>query len=221
MTVPPLITMSYVGIWSSPGRLPGILLAMDQQVTSHPGTVSTACPTMNQHRSADPGRAAAEVRAGAARRRRGADRRARRGADVAGQDRRVGRDEPWSADPPLRIEGRPRGAARPPVAGPRRGGDPARSGARTEPAENLSALELIRTTLSTYLELFEHPTAEERALIVMWGATFPSQASIDGMVEAEQRSYDGWADLICTRPGRRIDPARSRSGRRSPWCSSA
>ena len=30
----------------------------------------------------------------------------------------------------------------------------------------------------------------------MWGATFPSQASIDGMVEAEQRSYDGWAELI-------------------------
>ena len=47
-----------------------------------------------------------------------------------------------------------------------------------------------------YLELFENPTAEERALIVMWGATFPSQASIDGMLEADQRSYDGWADLI-------------------------
>ena len=69
-------------------------------------------------------------------------------------------------------------------------------GRADRPAENLSALELIRTTLSTYLELFEHPTAEERALIVMWGATFPSLASIDGMVEAEQRSYDGWADLI-------------------------
>ena len=69
-------------------------------------------------------------------------------------------------------------------------------GRADRPAENLSALELIRTTLSTYLELFEHPTAEERALIVMWGATFPSQASIDGMVEAEQRSYAGWADLI-------------------------
>ena len=55
---------------------------------------------------------------------------------------------------------------------------------------------MIRTTLATYLELFEHPTADERALIVMWGATFPSQASIDGMVEADQRSYDGWADLI-------------------------
>jgi AcrR family transcriptional regulator len=69
-------------------------------------------------------------------------------------------------------------------------------GRADRPAENLSALDLIRTTLSTYLELFEHPTAEERALIVMWGATFPSEASIDGMVEAEQRSYDGWADLI-------------------------
>ena len=30
----------------------------------------------------------------------------------------------------------------------------------------------------------------------MWGATFPSQASIDGMLEADQRSYDGWAELI-------------------------
>ncbi len=62
--------------------------------------------------------------------------------------------------------------------------------------ESFSALDVLRTTLATYLELFENPTAEERALIVMWGATFPSQASIDGMVEADQRSYDGWADLI-------------------------
>ena len=54
----------------------------------------------------------------------------------------------------------------------------------------------MRTTLDTYLELFEDPTADERALIVMWGATFPSHASIDGMLEADRRSYDGWADLI-------------------------
>lgn len=65
-----------------------------------------------------------------------------------------------------------------------------------QPPENLSALDVLRTTLDTYLELFENPTAEERALIVMWGATFPSQASIDGMLEADQRSYDGWAELI-------------------------
>lgn len=62
--------------------------------------------------------------------------------------------------------------------------------------EDLSALELLLTTVATYLAMFENPTAEERALIVMWGATFPSRSSIDGMVEADQRSYDGWADLI-------------------------
>ncbi len=60
-----------------------------------------------------------------------------------------------------------------------------------------SALDILRLTLRTYLELFEHPTADERALIVMWGATFPVQASIDGMLEADfQRSYDGWAEVI-------------------------
>jgi hypothetical protein len=30
----------------------------------------------------------------------------------------------------------------------------------------------------------------------MWGATFPAQASIEGMSEADERSYDGWAELI-------------------------
>jgi AcrR family transcriptional regulator len=62
--------------------------------------------------------------------------------------------------------------------------------------EELSQPDLLRTTLDTYLRLFENPTADERALIVMWGATFPSSASIDGMREADRRSYDGWADLI-------------------------
>ena len=69
---------------------------------------------------------------------------------------------------------------------------------------------MLRTTLDTYLELFENPTAEERALIVMWGATFPSQASIDGMLEAEQRSYDGWAELIRRGQRGRVDPTRPR-----------
>ena len=64
------------------------------------------------------------------------------------------------------------------------------------PSGRASALDILRLTLRTYLELFEHPTADERALIVMWGATFPVQASIDGMLEADQRSYDGWAELI-------------------------
>ncbi|HEY7107243.1 MAG TPA: TetR/AcrR family transcriptional regulator [Acidimicrobiia bacterium] len=65
-----------------------------------------------------------------------------------------------------------------------------------EDDDELSILDVLRTTLDTYLRMFEDPIAEERALIVMWGATFPSNASIDGMVEADRRAYDGWADLI-------------------------
>jgi AcrR family transcriptional regulator len=75
-----------------------------------------------------------------------------------------------------------------------------------KPAE-VSALDVLRTTLDTYLELFEDPSSEERALIVMWGATFPSGASIDGMLEADRRSYDGWAELI--RHGQRDGSIRS------------
>ena len=62
--------------------------------------------------------------------------------------------------------------------------------------DEVSILSVLRTTLDTYLRMFEDPTAEERALIVMWGATFPSHASIDGMREADRRSFDGWADFI-------------------------
>jgi AcrR family transcriptional regulator len=62
--------------------------------------------------------------------------------------------------------------------------------------DSLAALELIRATVDTYLGLFENPTANERALIVMWGATFPSESPIGGMVEADRRAYDGWAELI-------------------------
>jgi hypothetical protein len=50
--------------------------------------------------------------------------------------------------------------------------------------------------IDTYLELVEQPTAEARALIVMWGATFPSESSMmKGMVQADRRTYDGWAEL--------------------------
>jgi AcrR family transcriptional regulator len=61
---------------------------------------------------------------------------------------------------------------------------------------DMSALDLVRATVDTYLEMFEQPTADERALIVMWGATFPSESSLEGMVKADQRANDGWAVLI-------------------------
>ena len=62
--------------------------------------------------------------------------------------------------------------------------------------DELSALNLLRATVDTYIGLFQQPTADERALIVMWGATFPSDSSIDGMLEADRTSYEGWTDLI-------------------------
>ena len=62
--------------------------------------------------------------------------------------------------------------------------------------EDVLGLENLRTTVDTFLKRFEHPDAYDRALIVMWGATFPAEASVDGMVAADQRSFDGWARLI-------------------------
>jgi AcrR family transcriptional regulator len=61
---------------------------------------------------------------------------------------------------------------------------------------DLSGLEVVRTLVNTYLGLFEHPTAQLRALIVMWGSTFPSDASIEGMLDADQRAFEGWAGNI-------------------------
>lgn len=61
---------------------------------------------------------------------------------------------------------------------------------------HLSGLDIVRTLVDTYLELFEDPTPELRALIVMWGSTFPSTASIEGMLDADTRAYDGWAGNI-------------------------
>jgi len=63
-------------------------------------------------------------------------------------------------------------------------------------ADDIPGLEWLRTSVGTYLELFEHPTAEDRVLVVMWGATFPSKSSIEGMLDADRRAYDGWAGLI-------------------------
>ncbi len=62
--------------------------------------------------------------------------------------------------------------------------------------DDVTALELVRLAADRYLEMFEQPTADQRALIVMWGSTFPSRASVEGMTEADRRSYEGWAEVI-------------------------
>jgi AcrR family transcriptional regulator len=59
-----------------------------------------------------------------------------------------------------------------------------------------SALDEVLLTVDSYLEMFEEPTPDQRALLVMWGSTFPSRASVDGMTDAERRSYEGLSELI-------------------------
>jgi AcrR family transcriptional regulator len=68
-----------------------------------------------------------------------------------------------------------------------------RSGQGTD---EMAGLDLVRMSIDAYLELFEHPTAPDRVLIVTWGATFPSESSIEGMLDADRRAYKGWSDLI-------------------------
>ena len=74
-------------------------------------------------------------------------------------------------------------------------------------------LDLVRVSIDAYLELFEHPTANDRVLIVTWGATFPSESSIEGMLDADRRAYEGWADLIRRGQQDRVHPERHRPGR--------
>ncbi len=64
------------------------------------------------------------------------------------------------------------------------------------PAGEQQGLEMVRLMVRAYLHHFENPTSDERALIVMWGSTFPSNSSVEGMVEAERRGYDGLSELI-------------------------
>ena len=68
--------------------------------------------------------------------------------------------------------------------------------ARDQDVETLPALEVVRTTVDLYLRRFEDPTPDDRALIVMWGATFPAEAELEGMLEADRRAYIGWAEVI-------------------------
>jgi AcrR family transcriptional regulator len=62
--------------------------------------------------------------------------------------------------------------------------------------EELTARARLCAAVDLYLARFEDPTPQDRALLVVWGATFPSTSSVDGMAAADRRSYEGWADAI-------------------------
>jgi AcrR family transcriptional regulator len=72
----------------------------------------------------------------------------------------------------------------------------ARATAASAEPEPLSALEGLRVTMAAYLALFVDATPEARALIVMWGATFPSESSLPAMRDADRRTHRGWMDGI-------------------------
>ncbi|MDA8048121.1 MAG: helix-turn-helix domain containing protein [Actinomycetota bacterium] len=61
---------------------------------------------------------------------------------------------------------------------------------------DLTGLELVYMTVDSYLQLFEDPSDDVRALIVMWGSTFPARSSVEGMIDAERRSYVGLSEVI-------------------------
>jgi AcrR family transcriptional regulator len=81
-------------------------------------------------------------------------------------------------------------------------------GRAEQTVDEISAIDLLHLTVDSYLDLIVRPTADQRALIVMWGSTFPSRASVEGMVEADRRSLEGWAELI----GRGQDEGSIRTG---------
>jgi AcrR family transcriptional regulator len=64
--------------------------------------------------------------------------------------------------------------------------------------EDMSGLDFVHHTVDSYLELFEDPATDERALLVMWGSTFPSSSSVEGMIEAERHSYGSLAEVIAS-----------------------
>jgi AcrR family transcriptional regulator len=80
----------------------------------------------------------------------------------------------------------------------------ARTGRRVE---DLTALETLRVTIETYLEVFAGADApEERAVVVMWGATFPTDSPVPAIVEDDRRTQQDLAGLI--RQGQRDGSVR-------------
>lgn len=59
-----------------------------------------------------------------------------------------------------------------------------------------TGLDAVLTIVRTYLRHFEAPTPASRALLVMWGATFPAQSSVDGIAEADDRFRLAVAKLV-------------------------
>ena len=59
-----------------------------------------------------------------------------------------------------------------------------------------SALDVLRFMVGAYLELFVEPTPDDVALVALWGAVIPAEASVEGLVDADRHAVAGWAAVI-------------------------
>ena len=60
-----------------------------------------------------------------------------------------------------------------------------------------STLEILRVIIETYLDSLAADVApEERAVVVMWGASFPSESSLSAVIDSDRQSHDALTHTI-------------------------
>lgn len=68
---------------------------------------------------------------------------------------------------------------------------------RSHQREAMTTLDLLCVTIETFLEVLAAPDApEERAVVVMWGAGFPSEASLPAMADSDRETHRHLAGLV-------------------------
>lgn len=62
--------------------------------------------------------------------------------------------------------------------------------------QHRTTLDGLRFSIQTYLDMYDEPTADRRALVAMWGAMIPEHAAVEGMLDADRRGAEGWGQWI-------------------------
>jgi AcrR family transcriptional regulator len=63
--------------------------------------------------------------------------------------------------------------------------------------QELSTLDALRVTIETYLQVIAAPeTPEERAVLVLWGASFPADTSLPALDRSDRDTHHQLAQLI-------------------------
>lgn len=63
-------------------------------------------------------------------------------------------------------------------------------------APGTPALDIVRRAVQEYLEVYENPAPNDRALLALWGAMIPKHVEVDGVLDADRRSVAGWSGWI-------------------------